>query len=283
MVNNILTDFSNKMIIRGNTFTKTYYSKIGENWTPSIFHEFSSEGEISGNTLIGPGGIIVVFFGRSHIIYNNTVLRALFAGIVLVFQFNSLIYKNTLNTDFEGFDGIMVIIGCFRNIIVANTINAPAAIEVQFFQCGNHIYLNNFIVQGILTYDAGINYWYKSEGLFRGKGNYWSTYEEWYREKYGEDPTDENNDGFWDKPYLVNTPYDLGIFNKDRFPFVKPIDLENITVPEAEAFICQIENEFNSEVMELEIDSQSDQQFSNSLISQTQNIKLLQQMVKINK
>ena len=64
-------------------------------------------------------------------------------------------------------------------------------------------------------------------------GNYWDYYELWYIDKYEEDPKDEDNDGIWDEPFVIDSflslRYDIYL-NADRFPLVEPVDTENITV-----------------------------------------------------
>lgn len=241
--------FSSKNTISNNNISAFYLNRYS-----GIFQFLSHHLVISGNTIIIHGIGISCNLGHSNVYKNNIFLNCGDCNLHQ-FSFKNLIYKNSVIHCEVCVD---LWAGCFGNIITANTFGEASFLGWEG-QADNHLYLNNFDLGW--ANDDGINFWYKSEGLFKGKGNYWGAYEDWYMGEYGKEPKDDNNDGIWDEPLKIPTllwEFILKIksLNKDRFPFVEPIDVNNITVSEAEAFISQIINEYNSDISEVEINSQ---------------------------
>lgn len=282
----IIVIFSSNNIISDNDIYERCFIGGG----PAVFSMLSSKLVISGNTFVRSAMGVGIRFSHSSIIENNTFLFC-GNGVFLQSTHNNLIYKNKI-INMLGGAVVMFWLGCSRNTIVANSCENTAEYGGMIIGWignigGNHIYLNNFERVGVA--DDCLNRYYKPEGLLKGEGNYWSMYELWYKIDYGTEPTDNNNDGFWDRPLLIDTmmlqSFHIKHLDHDRFPFVNPIDTANITVPEAEVFIHGIISDFNSD-RSREIPNSSIQALSQSfhLNQQIFRIHLLlgQQVMKVN-
>ena len=155
--------------------------------------------------------------------YKNIIRNNIESGVELDCACEFLFYKNTITGNEVGVDfwGDY----SFLNTFIANNIsnNEWYGVNIQDYNDGvfqNKFYYNNFIDNCIKmpnrnVWDEKTNVWYKSEGLFKGIGNYWSDYT----------GSDANGDGFGDTPY--NVP---GGDNKDRFPFMEPVDIDDVVV-----------------------------------------------------
>jgi parallel beta-helix repeat protein len=234
-----------------------------EGYNPSIFGYLtgisvlgSSDNVISNNTMTGwRGGIQIgssIVLGRSihnmvkyNVIENNMIGADLGAFLFGLIGKNTF-YKNIIRNNTES--GVSLWSGCqflfYKNTItgnhwsgvefldyscyntfIANNISNNRLEGVSIYDSWdgifqNKFYYNNFIDNFIYwdnrnVWDEKTNIWYKSEGLFKGIGNYWSDYT----------GSDGNGDGFGDTPY--NVP---GGSNKDRFPFMKPVNIDDVVV-----------------------------------------------------
>ena len=215
---NVVIFASDNSFIKNNTFIRRY----GDLRSTAILQQFTFKSEFSGNTIYGARGIGIALmaFTRSNIISNNNITDCNTGGILLSNTRNNLIYKNNIfKCDIIG---IYLWPLAINNKIIANNITDinGLGIEADEGQFNNHIYYNNFIRNiGRNGWDIGINSWYKRTGLFQGKGNYWDDYT----------GNDSNNDGVGDEPYNIHP---IKIVNKDRFPLMEPVDIDNVDILE---------------------------------------------------
>ena len=104
----------------------------------------------------------------------------------------------------------------FENWVVGNNIseNTICGIYATIFTKSNYVYYNNFIDNDQNAFDKGNNIWYKLKIVGKSMGNYWDDYT----------GSDHNGDGIGDTPYDIPP---LPFRNKDRYPCMEPIDIEN--------------------------------------------------------
>jgi thermitase len=158
---------------------------------------------ISSNIVTDPLVPYDIFQTLSTIIYNNSIgNNDVYIPLSLYSCVNALIMKNTVPL-------IYLTGSVYRSTIVGNELSRGIGILVG--DDFNRIYYNNI---GSCIDSGNINFYDKPKGLFHGTGNYWGDY----------NGTDANGDGIGDTPYLVK-----GSICRDRFPFMKPIDLKNLT------------------------------------------------------
>jgi len=166
------------------------------------------------------GAFLFGFVGKNTF-YKNIIRNNTECGVELWCGCEYLFYKNTISGNGCGvfFDEQSSINSFIANNI-SNNIGHGVIINDLVSIFLNKFYYNNFIDNGLYwdtlnAWDEKTNLWYKSEGLFKGIGNYWSDYT----------GSDGNGDGFGDTPY--NVP---GGDNKDRFPFMKPVNIDDVVV-----------------------------------------------------
>ena len=237
---------SSNNVISENFFTNVCYAiAIG-----SAYPNTNRDNVISNNTITqGAGGVGIALgtFSTHNVVSGNNISNNDGDGIILLDNANeNLICKNIISNNT---DNGVIIIGSYYNKIIANTISdsgktgiyLPATIpssESKF----NYFYYNNIERNGVCNaYDNYINIWYKPIGLFRGEGNYWDDY-------IGKD---NNGDGIGDTPYKI--PGAGG--NRDKYPFMAPVDIDDVVVGEVEEFINEIVNEYKHDIKENEINS----------------------------
>ena len=109
--------------------------------------------------------------------------------------------------------------------------------------------------------DEGNNLWYN---LGKKKGNYWDDYT----------GVDNNGDGIGDTPYTIPN-WDGASSNKDKFPLMEPVDIDNVVIEEVEEFISEIVNECHSQDV---LQEQINQQISNN-----QNLQNNDQLLQVTK
>ena len=105
------------------------------------------------------------------------------------------------------------------NWVVGNNIceNTNCGVYATELTRLNHIYYNNLVGNDLNAFDNGTNIWYKFKLLGKSMGNYWDNYT----------GQDSNNDGIGDSPYDVPP---LPFRNKDNYPSMEPIDVDNIEI-----------------------------------------------------
>ena len=207
----------------------------------------SSKIEISGNKNLG----YTILLSKSH---SNIIKSNTFCETIWIWEsWNNLIYKNKISS--YPYNAVHLEDRSFANKIVANSLTDcyQGIISDGWDKpMYNQIYLNNF-ERNVKSnaVDNGNNLWYN---LGKKMGNYWDDYT----------GADNNGDGIGDTPYAI--PDDQGgSKNKDMFPLMEPVDIDNVVIEEVEEFISEIVNEYNQGTKEGEMNSQS----SNPLFFQT--------------
>jgi parallel beta-helix repeat protein len=208
------------LVLNKASHNKIYNNVIRKNGGYGIYLGKSDSNNISENLVADHESNVGIYLVESNnvVIQKNTVTNDA-NGIRTGRCKNCLIYKNRVS--FCGV-GILLEAGSTNNKIVANNIsnstnNGIFADKFIGLAYNNYIFYNNLIGNSINAEDQGINFWYKPEGLFRGKGNYWDDY----------DGEDRNGDGIGDTPYYVPERSNV---NFDRYPFMKPVDIDNVVV-----------------------------------------------------
>jgi thermitase len=239
------------VMILNNTMTGT---EIDEG-AGTLFNGFSPKMVISGNTFIDDCMAISLGGTFSNVIENNTFLTC-GEAVLFNYAYDNFFYKNRV----VGFLFVATFLGTSpRNFIVANDCNSMwggmAIVGFISLSHGNHFYLNNFISTGAC--DDNLDFFDKPQGLLDGQGNYWSEFVFMYQLFHNARlPTDRNHDGIWDQPLPIQTMMlsvlHIKHLDRDRFAFVNPIDLKNITDPEVERHIQRIVGGFDSDSSEVQ-------------------------------
>ncbi|MFW6120526.1 MAG: right-handed parallel beta-helix repeat-containing protein [Petrotogales bacterium] len=183
---------------------------IGISITSSWYNNISHN--VCMNNSIGIESWGSLPMSRNNVIYKNILANNNYGIFIDEYVNRNIIAKNQITNNARvGF----YVIDCNNNLIVANHITNNGAGLYAYNSFFNRFHYNNFAgneIQNIL--DEGINLWFKPS-FFKGKGNYWDDYT----------GTDKNGDGIGDTPY--NIPPSKFIV-KDRFPFMEPVDIENV-------------------------------------------------------
>ncbi len=186
--------------------------------------------DITGNNLISDNNIKNCYCG---ILLDNSLGNTYKKNIVDYNEFGILIYgaayfnvitKNEVRNNYVGIELYGFIQGKtyapVDNYIVSNNVyeNTNCGIYATILSIFNNIYYNNLGNNYVNAYDKGINIWYKFKPLGKSMGNYWDDYN-------GEDKK-------W--PFGIgDTPYNIPpapFRNKDRYPVMDPIDIENTQI-----------------------------------------------------
>jgi parallel beta-helix repeat protein len=181
------------------------------------------------NNIIRKNNYGICLFGTNNLISGNLIIDNNREGINL-WGSGQLIVRNIITNNVKG---IELNTKANNNKIIANNItdNSDYGIHSVIITVrSNYIYYNNLMRNEDNARDKGKNFWYKPEGLTAGKGNYWDDYT----------GTDSNGDGIGDTPYNV-PPKDSK--NKDHFPFMEPIDINNVEILGLEEDIAKNNNQ----------------------------------------
>ncbi len=200
------------------------YNSIFENTITGhnigIASAVANRNTISNNIFLkNSGGLLFAIFSNRNIISDN-IFENNHDGIEfdLVCNGNRILKNSFYNNTVNG----IVLWSASSNKIIANDFvnNGWTGFVIDGNSFNNQIYFNNFIGNGLNSpydpynaKDYALNLWYKP--ILR-KGNYWDDYT----------GVDNNGDGIGDTPYNI-PPNDL--VNKDRFPLMEPVDIENVT------------------------------------------------------
>lgn len=168
---------------------------------------------------------------RNNIV-NNNIMKRHIIGISLDSSLQNEITRNYVS---ELSVGVWFWDSSSFNKIVANDITADdlSICITPFGAKGtnyNKMYYNN--IHDGYPWDEhlnnGTNVWYKEKLFGKDMGNYYFDYERVIRDRVGEEPKDENNDGIWDIPFPLPPYNNIEECNKDLYPVVSPFDIENI-------------------------------------------------------
>ena len=184
----------------------------------------STNGTLSGNTIINNEVNGVILKGDNHNMFGNIIANNGNYGVDLYFSDYNTISKNKMtenkigiylygsqynsisdNSVINNSDAGLWFFGSHYNYLLGNNITDNEASMYFEMQClGNTIYHNNF-VNNELQFFADIdsaNFW--DNGTV---GNYWSDYK----------GTDWDGDGIGDTPYIIDEN------NRDNYPMMEPV------------------------------------------------------------
>ncbi len=217
----ILIDSSNNNIILNNSILGHYLCGIyiGENSSFNIVEnnsiyfnnngidlEFSNSNNIYGNIIRSNEQFGISFIESSNnIVGKNMIQYGNGHGLNLIESDDNLIEENIIEYNNESGASLF---WSENNIITKNKFdhNGPLHIQLRSSSFDNIIYLNNFFNNSCNVSDLGANFW-----DFKGKGNFWSDFEERYP-----DAKKIWLRGVW------NTPYEIpNNDNKDHQPLIK--------------------------------------------------------------
>jgi len=189
---------SNNNIITNNTI---------QNFIYGIFLDNSNNILISNNKILNNENGIYTVNSINDIIISNNITNNMYGMYIISKSNNNLFKYNQISQNNVGFRIRGSQGNNFENNIVQNN-----KYKGFFFCCEaeNNIVFNNSIIDNKLNADDH----YNNQWHYNKVGNYWSDYEEKYPSSI-----DENNDGFWDIPYLIyeNT--------MDMFPLTQKIKI----------------------------------------------------------
>jgi len=254
-------------------FSNTISDNIIHDFQKNIAMALSSKNKILDNTLEGGDWGIMAGMITDTVIKNNYIkinvgVPLEILGSITLKSNRNKIMKNTIIIKKNAPWAI-----CLRdakyNKIIANYIEYEQldalGIGVRLGQWStdcfyNKIYYNNFVSCYGKDYGGknSTNTWHKEKLFDEDMGNHWSVYEEWYLDRYGEAPKDENNDGIWDDPMKILREGWDGDLNEDKYPVVNPFDIENIEVSyemtsEESELLAQFEETINSQILSGEL------------------------------
>ncbi|MFE3846221.1 nitrous oxide reductase family maturation protein NosD [Thermoplasmatota archaeon] len=196
---------SNNNIITNNTIQDIYYGIHLDNSNNTI---------VSNNNILNNDvGLYIVRSMNNKILSNNITKNSIFGVYIssLLSQSDKNIFKyNQISQNNIG----LRIKGSLENKFEKNIVQNNDD-KGFLFCCGsrNNIVFNNNIINNSLNADDH----YHNQWHYNKIGNYWSD----YKSKYP-NSIDENNDGFWDTPYII---YIINGDTKDLFPLVKSITI----------------------------------------------------------
>lgn len=180
--------------ITNNTIQNTYYG---------ISQQNSNNNTISKNMIYNTNTGLSMRYSNNNKIISNNFSNNYEYGIYTQYQSNNNIFN--LNIISENVNGIRIKSSRY-NIIEKNIINNSKQRGI-YLCCGatnNTVFKNSLINNWLSADDHYDNQWY-----FDNVGNYWDD----YNDKYP-GVIDENNDGFWDTPYIIHEE------NMDLYPLV---------------------------------------------------------------
>jgi len=174
---------SNNNIITNNTIQDFIYG---------IFLDNSNNILISNNKILNnENGLYTVNSINNIIISNNITKNKKYGAYILSKSDNNVFKYNQISQNNVG----LRIKGSERNNFENNIVKYNEH-KGFYICCGakNNIVFNNSIIDNNINADDHFN----NQWHYNNVGNYWSDYEEKYPSSI-----DENNDGFWDTPYLI--------------------------------------------------------------------------------
>jgi len=180
--------------ITNNTIQNTYYG---------ISQQNSNNNTISKNMIYNTNTGLSMRYSNNNKIISNNFSNNYEYGIYTQYQSNNNIFN--LNIISENVNGIRI--KSSRYNIIENNIIYNSKQRGIYLCCGatnNTVFKNSLINNWLSADDHYDNQWY-----FDNVGNYWDD----YNDKYP-GVIDENNDGFWDTPYIIHEE------NMDLYPLV---------------------------------------------------------------
>ena len=182
----------------------------------------------AGNNLISYNNVNNCYFGivldqSSKNTYKNNIVNYNEFGIMLYGkQSSNVITKNEVRNNGVGVELYGFVQNGKKcapsmNFVIGNNIceNTMCGINATILTTSNYVYYNNLIDNDQNAYDKGNNIWHKFKLFGKSMGNYWDDYT-------GQDILPPY--GIGDTPYYID-PHPL--INKDRYPCMEPIDIEN--------------------------------------------------------
>jgi len=188
---------SNNNIITNNTIQNFYYG---------IYLDNSNNILVLNNKILNnENGLYSVHSSNDNILSNNITKNKVYGVYILSQSDNNLFKYNQISQNNVG----LRIKGSQKNNFENNIVRNNE--DKGFYFCcgsGNNIVFNNSIIDNNPNADDH----YHNQWHYNKVGNFWSDYEEKYPSSI-----DENDDGFWDTPYIIYED------TKDEFPLGKSI------------------------------------------------------------
>lgn len=188
----------------------TYNVTVAGNRDVGISLMYSDDSVVADNSISYKSSSGIATYGSfNNIFVRNTIIHNPL-GISMRSSFNNTILNNNISNNVQG----ILFNNTSQNVVRNNTISGNGNGVILESSAGNNsIYHNKFISNMINAVDlSNSNHW---DNGYPSGGNYWSNYIG-TDDLSGPDQNELGSDGIGDTPYII------GFFSQDRYPFMSP-------------------------------------------------------------